>query len=318
MEMKQRSFSGPLLLIAAGAIWLLISLNVIPAANLWALLKLIPYLLIAFGLALLVRSRWALGGQVISALVILGAALAVYFAPQLGWDQPTSWILSAGYPGGVQGSGKVVTESRKVSGFNEISLDFPAQYTIEQADTPSVKIEADDNLIPQIRTEVRSGTLVIENRETNWDVRVDPSSPVKITITVKDLQAIDFPSAGSLKVNNLQVDKLRLVLSGAGDVDLIGLKAGSIDSTLSGAGDIKAAGTVSEMRVEISGFGSFKAADLQAATATVKISGAGDAVVRVSKELHAIITGAGSIDYYGSPSVDQEISGAGSVKPARD
>jgi hypothetical protein len=42
----------------------------------------------------------------------------------------------------------------------------------------------------------------------------------------------------------------------------------------------------------------------------------GGATVRVEEELAATITGAGSIQYFGNPHVDQSVDGAGSVKPA--
>ena len=45
--MNQRSLFWPLTLIATGVIWLLVSMNVIPAANLWALTYIWPYVLIA-------------------------------------------------------------------------------------------------------------------------------------------------------------------------------------------------------------------------------------------------------------------------------
>jgi hypothetical protein len=62
--------------------------------------------------------------------------------------------------------------------------------------------------------------------------------------------------------------------------------------------------------------GNFNAADLKTNTATVELSGMGNATVRVEKELAATITGAGSINYFGNPRVEQNVKGAGSVKPA--
>ena len=47
-----RSLFGPLLLIAIGAVWLLVKSGTIPAANLWALTHIWPFLLIAAGLGI--------------------------------------------------------------------------------------------------------------------------------------------------------------------------------------------------------------------------------------------------------------------------
>jgi len=43
--------------------------------------------------------------------------------------------------------------------------------------------------------------------------------------------------------------------------------------------------------------------------------GLGSAIVCVVEELDATIRGLGSVSYYGTPKVRQEISGASSVKP---
>ena len=51
--MKDRSIFWPLVMIAAGVLWILISLGTIPRANLWALVQTLPYLLILLGIGLI-------------------------------------------------------------------------------------------------------------------------------------------------------------------------------------------------------------------------------------------------------------------------
>jgi hypothetical protein len=314
--MKNRSLFGPILLIAIGVLWLLVSLHVVPTSNLWALVKFAPYALMGFGLALLVRSRWNLAGQLISGLVVLAAIAAVFFAPQLGWNRADLWSFERGFSGGVQGSGSIKSEVRSVGDFNAIAIHYPGEVVIRQGDTPSVKIEAEDNLLPQLTTDVSGGTLEFDSRQEDWAARVNPTRPVKITITVKDLQKIDFTSAGKLEVESLEAKTLEVILSGAGDIALNNLKLGTLTGTLSGAGNIHADGSADQVELRISGFGSFEGGDLAATNAEVHISGAGDATVRVKTALTAGITGAGSVHYYGSPTIKKEISGAGSVSPA--
>jgi len=315
--MKQRSLFGPLLLIATGIVWLLVSMNVIPTENLWALTHIWPYVLIALGVGLLLSAWWAAAGRIMSILVILGAVAAIVFAPQLGWANE-NWNFNLEFGGGVPGSGVVKTELREVSEFSVISIEYPAEIVIQQGDSDSVKVEAEDNLLPQLRTEVRGEALHIENKETDWSKQVDPSETVKITITVRDLREVDFSSAGALLIKDLETEELKLVLSGAGDVTLDNIKSGRLESILSGAGNIKASGVVDEIKITISGFGSFDAPELTSTTADVRITGAGSAVLRVEKALTATVSGAGSVDYYGSPKVEKNISGAGSVNRAGD
>jgi len=312
--MNQRSLFWPLALIATGVIWLLVSMNVIPAANLWALTYIWPFVLIVVGVGLILRSYLPAIGWFVSALIVLGAVLAVIYAPRLGWASgPSMGFVGSDFGGGTQGSGKIESETREVQGFLTLSINYPADVVIQQGKVESVKVEADDNLLPQLTTEVNDETLVIDNKEESWSQRVNPTERVKITITVKDLREIEFSSAGSLRLNGLKTDELSVNLNGAGEMILNDLDVNKLESRLSGAGNIKANGTADELELRISGVGSFEAPELQSMVASVRISGAGSATVRVEDELTARVSGAGSVKYYGSPTLDEDVSGAGSV-----
>jgi hypothetical protein len=230
-----------------------------------------------------------------------------------------SFIGGSGLAGGIPGSGNVLTESRETGAFEAIAIEYPgAEIIVQQGDKETVEIEADDNLLPQLSTEVLSGTLTIKNVETDWKAMVNPSKPVKINITARDLTAIILSApVGDLKVNDLQSGTLKLVVSGGAQVRLNGIQVDLLDSVLSGAGDIQASGKADEIKLILSGLGSFNAADLKSNRADIELSGMGDATVRVEEDLVATITGAGSINYFGNPHVEQSVNGAGSVKPAK-
>ncbi|MBM3126532.1 MAG: DUF2807 domain-containing protein [Chloroflexi bacterium] len=311
---RHESFFFPLVLIAAGALWLLVELQIIPAANLWALTHIWPYLLIMLGLGVILRSQLPSTGVLVSVLVVLGAVLAVYFAPQLGWTTGPEWNIGVDFRGDVPGSGRIKTETRAVQSVTGIHILYPAEVTVQQGAEESVRVEADDNLLPQLSTAARNGILVIENSEREWSKRVDPSQTVKITITVRDLREVEFSSAGTLLVEGLETDELQIELSGAGNVILSDLTVRRLDCELTGAGGLTASGEAVEFDLEIDGFGSFNGMNLLAQEADVIINGAGDVDLRVKDQLKAVINGAGSVRYYGSPQVDQQVNGAGSVR----
>jgi hypothetical protein len=315
--MKEHSIFWPLVLIATGVIWLLVGMDVIPAANLWALTHLLPFVLISAGLGLILRSFWRYAGMLTSLIVVGGAVLAIVFAPQLGWAgmSPLVWNIGAdGFGGGVPGSGRIDSETRKISNVEAISVGYPAKVVIRQGNTESVTLKGDDNVLPQILTLNEGGVLKIRMGEENWKKRVDPSQTVEITITVKDLKRVVFSSAGTLLVEDLKTDSLELVLSGAGDMNLSQLAVDSLDVTISGAGNVKADGTAQDLGIRISGMGNFKGEDLQGQTAEVRVTGTGNATVWVEEELEAVISGAGSVNYRGNPTIQEHISGAGSIK----
>ena len=314
--MNQRSLFWPLTLIATGVIWLMVSMDIIHASNLWALTYIWPYVLILLGLGLILRSYLPSIGWLVSALIVIGAVLAVVYAPQLGWAGGPSMAFGPDFGGGVQGSGEIESQTREVQGFLAVSINYPAEVVIQQGKVESVKLEADDNLLPQLSTEVDDGILLIENNENTWSQRVNPTERVKITITVKDLHEIEFSSAGNVTVESLKTDDLSLHLNGVGEMTLNDLDVRKLESRLSGAGNIEANGVADELDIRISGVGGFDAPKLESLVGVVRISGAGSATVFVQDDLTARVSGAGSINYYGSPTLHEDVSGAGSVSRA--
>jgi hypothetical protein len=313
---QKRSLFGPLLLIAVGAIWLLVKSGNIPSANLWALTHIWPFLLIAAGIGLILRQYWSYTSIALDILIVGGLVFSIVYAPQLKWNNPSifsmigdsDWYIGPGEPG----SGNVITQKREVSNFHAIEVDYPAKVVIKQGNTESVSIEAEDNLMPNLRTEVQNGTLKIFYKKTNGK-HVNPTTSVNITVTVKDLDEVTYSSAGELTVTGLKTDDLAVSLSGAGNFELKDIDVKNLKVDMSGAGGMTASGAADNLDLNISGFGEFTGEDLHGKTANVTISGAGNASMWVDNELDAEISGAGSIHYYGSPAVTKQINGLGSV-----
>jgi hypothetical protein len=317
--MKDRSLFWPFVFIATGFLWMMVNMGKLPQENLWALTQVWPYLLMAIGVGLILRSIWRPAGMIFSGLIVVGAVLAILYAPQLGWNKPQDWGIShfnvgSDFGGGVTGSGVITTEKREVASFTRIDLRYPAIITIKQGEKDAVTLETDDNLIKQLTTKVNGGVLVIDNNESLWSQRVNPSDKVLITITVKDLSEVDFPSAGEVSIEGIQSENLKLTVSGAGSISLLEVDLGKLEIQLSGAGSINAAGVAENLKLGIPGAGSFNGTDLKVNQADVNISGVGSAEIWVLNELTANLSGIGSISYYGNPAtIQKNVSGLGKV-----
>lgn len=190
----------------------------------------------------------------------------------------------------VTGSGNVVTEERTVSGITAVELAGAGELIIDQTGSEALTVEADDNLLPVIETEVRDGTLHIGYAP---GAVVGTATRLRYTLNVRELERLIISGAGSATINNLAGERFTL--------------------NSSGAGSVSASGTVTEQRVTISGAGSYDGADLASQIATVTVSGLGNVVVQVSDELNAVISGAGNIEYIGDPLIDEQVSGAGRI-----
>lgn len=316
---EHRSYFFPMALIAVGALWLLVNFGYLPSANLWALAYVWPFLLIGLGLSIILRNYWADAGLVVSGLLVIAIVGAVIYAPQLGWAQSPGWqTFHWDFGGSMPGSRDIETETRSLGSFTAVEVQYPAEITIVQGDEESITVTADDNLLPQLRTEVSGGTLRIYNGERNWNKRVNASRTVVIEITVTDLSSLRYDSAGSVTIVDLQGDALEIRLDGAGSIALEDLAVSALELRLNGAGSVDAAGTVDTLTVRIDGLGSLNAGDLTAQTAEVSVHGLGSATVRVVETLDIDIDGLGSVNYYGAPLINQQTDGLGSVKQLED
>ena len=163
---RRLHLTWPLILVAAGILWILIEMGRVPVANLWVLTYLWPLFLVAAGLGLILRPYWRYAGTVLGALVVVAIFLAILFAGQLGWNRFPDYSLQgiSLFSGTTErGSGHVITENRPVHGFTTIHLSYPATVTIRQGATEGLSIESDDNVVASIRTQVTGDVLEIDN-----------------------------------------------------------------------------------------------------------------------------------------------------------
>ena len=188
-------------------------------------------------------------------------------------------------------TGGVTSEARDVSGFNEVELKGVGNLSLEQTGSESLTVEAEEDVLPKIRTEVENKRLIISpERNTS----INTNKPINYKLTVKDLSTLEVSGSGNVEAKDINTDELAVTIGGAGDVEI----RGSADS----------------QEVEISGSGEYRAGDLESKEATIDVRGSGLATVNVSDELEAEVSGSGSVEYIGDPMVQQEVSGAGEVR----
>jgi len=211
----------------------------------------------------------------------------------------------------VRGSGNLTEETRAARDFDRVALSGIGTLTIEQGEEEGLRIEAEDNLMPYVETEVvgRQLTIGIQPR-----ANLRPTKPIRYSLSVRDLERIEVSGSGDVRAADLQASDLTIVISGAGDADLPGLSADRLTVRLSGAGDLTVTGQVDDQVVHIDGAGTYTARDLASQVAEVDVSGSGSATVRVSERLETTVSGSGSVRYIGDPVVEESVSGAGSVR----
>ncbi len=190
---------------------------------------------------------------------------------------------------GVQGSGTSKSENRNVSGFKKVDASGAVNVEITAQKSFSVTVEADDNLLANIKTEVKGDTLKIYSED-----RISPKTKVKVTISMPTIENLD--------------------VSGASSGSVVSVNADSLELKASGASKIKIDGTAKELNADASGASSIDAENLKVEDADVEASGASKITVSAANDLKVDASGASKITYTGEPkNIKQNSSGTSSV-----
>lgn len=213
---------------------------------------------------------------------------------------------------GEQGSGKVVKQERKVSPFTSLDISGAYNVYLSQGATQSVILEADDNMIDKIITEVDGGTLKIKNKST-----LRKAKSLKVYITATKIEEIDLSGAVDLfSQTKLSGSHIGINVSGASDSKLE-IEYDKLDLICKGGSDMELWGSATEVKMDVSGAVDLHAFSLVTDKFLLTMSGAGTAEINVKNELSADISGAATIRYKGTPAkLTEDISGAGSVRKA--
>jgi hypothetical protein len=217
------------------------------------------------------------------------------------------------------GSGNVTRVDRPVSGFTAVALDGSGEVTITQGAGESLSVEAEDNLLPLITSVVRDGVLRLDFNRGDWRDVIKPTKPIRFLVSVRDLSALDLAGSGTMRAGTVESPNLAVTVSGSGDVTLDEFRGDSLKATLDGSGNITAAGQSQRLEVFLTGSGKVNADDLESQTASVSLGGSGDVTLWVRSALDISISGSGTVNYFGQPTVGKrDITGSGDVNPMGD
>ena len=235
-------------------------------------------------------------------------------------------------------------ENRIVSDFTGINASSIFDITVAKGNTESLTIEADDNVMQYVRSEVRNGVLhlYLDNRQEVKNVKT-----LKAFLVMKNLNMVKLSGTCKLTANDLFIsDKFKIECSGASNLTLnvnanelsietsgatkIMIKANVNGSTyfnvsgsskirgelkttnvnfdLSGTSLIELSGSAADISVNASGTSNFNAENFIVKTATIESSGVCNVSVNVTDVLKVNSSGLSSVNYKGSPSVEMNNS----------
>ena len=202
---------------------------------------------------------------------------------------PATWAAGAAADNCIQGNGAMGSEPRILDPFSRIDADGAFEIRIVCGRDQQLRIEAETNLIPHIRTRVQDRTLFIDT-----DRSVCARKEMRIAIAVPVLDAFFADGAIDASISDIRADRFDLTLAGSGNATVSG-QVRQFSARLTGAGDLQGTG-------------------LMARSASVILAGAGQAAVYAAQYLEATIEGVGDITVHGDPEeIVEHINGVGEV-----
>ena len=120
-------------------------------------------------------------------------------------------VISCAHAETVTGSGRIVTETRSVSGFEAVQLEASMKLVLRQGTQEAVQVQADDNLVPLIETLVETRgslpTLVVRWKR-NTSIRSHQA--IVVTVDAVRVRALSASGSGSIEAATLKTDRLRI------------------------------------------------------------------------------------------------------------
>jgi len=218
--------------------------------------------------------------------LIIGVSIAGFFS----WGTASAELFKLNLNfGKVRGSGNIVSEAREIKDFKSIEVSGVFNVEVVAQKDFSVQVEADDNLLQYIKTEVHNGVLEISTTK-----RIKSKSGLKIRIAAPDLEKVES--------------------SGAAKIFVSGLKNTGFNLSTSGASKVELAGETDKLVIDVSGASKIEAENLKARAASIDSSGASKISVFATESVRADASGASRITYSGGATdVVKKTSGASSV-----
>lgn len=214
----------------------------------------------------------------------------------------------------VKGNGNIKKESRNASDYSGIELQGSMDVQIDYGNSKSISVEADENLLPYIETEVENGVLKVRQKK---GVNLKSNNKLVVYASLTKLTNITLSGSGNIRGTGAFSNngKTAIKLSGSGNISLGVADISQLDVSISGSGNIGLKGNQSNnISVAISGSGNLDCSNFTTNDVYARVSGSGNIKVNASKSIDARVSGSGNIYYKGTATnLSMKASGSGKI-----
>lgn len=211
---------------------------------------------------------------------------------------------------GIDGNGNVTTEKRDVNGdFTKIEASRGLNVELQQSNSYSVEVEADENLQEHISTKVENGTLVITS-----DENIDEYESKTIRVKMPKITSLETTSGASITgQNTLLGENINLKTSSGSEID-VEVEIDAVDCESTSGSSITIKGKALTLTASSSSGSEIEAKDLMVNDVTAESTSGSSTGVHPIEALKAKASSGGSVDYNHTPkTITKEESSGGSV-----
>lgn len=210
-------------------------------------------------------------------------------------------------------SGKITSDTLKITGFTGISVEDAFEVTVYYVDTlEKVIIHANDNLHPFIVVNQQSEVLEIKiEKNTN----VTGNATLQAIVYTKNIKQFYASGASQIIVHDpITQSNVYVDLSGASHFKSM-LKTDKLSAVLSGASVMEIRGTSNNININMSGASATSNYDFATNHFEGDYSGSSTANITVNNSIKIDASGASVLKYKGNAEIiQQNLSGGSSVK----
>jgi hypothetical protein len=197
--------------------------------------------------------------------------------------------------------------SFSVSGFDRVRVDGPFRVRVATGVSPFAKASGKRAALDGVSIEVQGQTLIVRRNPGSWSSYPGESpGPVEISVGTHDLDTAWVNGAGALEIDKARGQSFDLSIQGPGTASIGQLDVDRLRVGMSGAGSAKLGGRAAEVTAIVRGTSFLDAAALTAKD--VKVGAEGNAAVRLAA------TGTAKIDSLGTATVEITGGAACTVK----
>jgi len=212
------------------------------------------------------------------------------------------------------GNGRIIHETRDVHNYNGLELSSGIELQLTMGNSEKVEIEADEEIMGKVFTEVHNGVLEIgvHNKAWSWN---NGHHNIKAFVSARELNRIHTSSGSSLIGHNtLSGSHLDLSTSSGSSMKLK-IEESEIIANASSGSKMELEGRTNLEDLSSSSGSSLLSENLMSRKAQANASSGASIHLRVQEVLDAKASSGGSVLYAGNPNqVNKDKSSGGSIE----